>query len=409
MNIEQQITVALAGRAGQRDFVDSLSRYWTSLTSSFDDLFAAVADLTRGAATARDSAHATVFSDIGTAFGAGSDWQKRATALSGKLAEGADRIGVLHQRVHRETVNIGVIGVTGAGKSTLLRKLTGLSQEHIPSNRYVSSTATPSRIFHIPSIERSTAVLHLHTWSTFRNEVLQPLHEKAGLSAPAPVTLDEFRGFQYPKDIPESRAGSEQFTRRLRIAQASLPSYETLLTGNDMRVELDQLRPFVAYPADESEPERPYHAARSADIYCPFPDVDAVRLGLVDLPGSGEAGLDVHKRFLADLRNHTDLLFIVRRPSKSPSTDQDWDAAQLADDAAAGVRRRDFAHLVINQDQDVPGDFFEQALARAHGDSTDLGIDVRVCDIQRAEPSRVTEEVLAPILNMLANRLAYMD
>ena len=411
MTIEQQITAALVGRAAQRDFVDSLSRYWSGLTSSFDALLPAVADMTRGAATAMasDSAHATVFGDISTAFEAGSDWQKRAAALSGKLAEGADRIGVLHQRVHRETVNIGVIGVTGAGKSTLLRKLTGLSQEHIPSNRYVSSTATPSRIFHVPATERSRAVLHLHTWPTFRSEVLQPLHEKAGLSAPAPVTLEEFRGFRYPKDIPESRAGSEQFTRRLRIAQASLPSYEMLLTGNDVRKELDQLRPFVAYPADESEPERPYHAVRSADIHCPFPDVDAVRLGLVDLPGSGEAGLDVHKRFLADLRNHTDLLFIVRRPSKSPSTDQDWDAAQLADDAAAGVRRRDFAHLVINQDQDVPGDFFEQALARAHTDSADLGIDMRVCDIQQTEPHQVTEEVLAPILDLLASRLAYMD
>jgi hypothetical protein len=411
VNIEQQITVALAGRADQRDFVDSLSRSWTGLTSSFDALLAAAADLTRGAATAtaQDSAHATVFGDIGTAFGGGSDWQKRAAALSGKLAEGANRIGVLHQRVHRETVNIGVIGVTGAGKSTLLRKLTGLSQDHIPSNRYVSSTATPSRIFHVAATERSRAVLHLHTWPTFRDEVLQPLHEKAGLPAPAPATLEEFRGFRYPQDIPDNRAGSERFTRRLRIAQASLPGYESLLTGNEMRIELDQLRPFVAYPADESEPERPYHAVRSADIYCAFPDVEAVRLGLVDLPGSGEAGLDVHKRFLADLRNHTDLLFIVRRPSKSPSTDQDWDAAQLADDAAAGVRRRDFAHLVINQDQDVPGDFFERALARAHGDSADLGIDMRVCDIQRAEPSQVTEEVLAPILDLLANRLAYMD
>jgi hypothetical protein len=252
VNIEQQITVALAGRADQRDFVDSLSRYWTGLTSSFEALLAAAADLTRGAATAtaQDGAHATVFGDIGMAFGGGSDWQERAAALSGKLAEGADRIGVLHQRVHRETVNIGVIGVTGAGKSTLLRKLTGLSQDHIPSNRYESSTATPSRIFHVRSTDRSRAVLH----------------EKAGLPAPVPATLEEFRGFRYSEDVPDNQAGSERFTRRLRIAQASLPGYERLLTGNDMRIELDQLRPFVAYPADESEPERPYHAVRSADI-----------------------------------------------------------------------------------------------------------------------------------------------
>ena len=411
MNIEQQITAALAGRAGQRDFVDSLSRYWTDLAASFDALLTAAADLTREAATATagDGPHSAVFTDIGGAFGSGSDWQKHAAALSGRLAGGAGRIGMLHQRVNRETVNIAVIGVTGAGKSTLLRKLTGLSPEHIPSNRYVSSTATPSRIFHIPATARSRAVLHLHTWPTFRDEVLQPLHEKAALPASALRTLEEFRGFRYPRDIPQRRAGSEQFTRRLRTAQASLPSYETLLTGDDVHVELDELRPFVAYPASEGEAHRPYHAVRSVDIYCPFPDVDAVRLGLVDLPGSGEAGLDVHKRFLADLRNHADLLFIVRRPSKSPSTDQDWDAAQLADDAAAGVRRRDFAHMVVNQDQDLPGDFFEQAMTRAQGDSADLGIDMSVCDIEGAEPQLVTEVVLAPTLHRLASRLAYMD
>jgi hypothetical protein len=81
MKLEQQITTAaLAGRAGQRDFVDSLSRHWAGLISSVDTLLAAVADLTRGAtrATARDGVHTTVSAEIGTAFGADSDWQKRA-------------------------------------------------------------------------------------------------------------------------------------------------------------------------------------------------------------------------------------------------------------------------------------------------------------------------------------------
>ena len=43
------------------------------------------------------------------------------------IAETSGLVRVLQRRVHRETVNIGVIGQTGAGKSTLLRKLSGLA------------------------------------------------------------------------------------------------------------------------------------------------------------------------------------------------------------------------------------------------------------------------------------------
>jgi hypothetical protein len=411
VDIQEQISAALAGRASQRDFVDNLAGRWTGLTASFNALISSVAELARAAAASQapDSTRAAVFDGIRGYVGIGGDWQQRAAALSGELGQGAERIAVLRQRVHRETVNIGVIGVTGAGKSTLLRKLSGLEEQQIPSNRFASSTATPSRIFHDSGSGQGRAVLNLHTWPTFREEVLQPLHEKAGLAAPAPASIEEFRQFPYPREVQEYKAGAERYIKRLRDARDSLLSYESIMRGGTSQITLDRLRPFVAYPADDSSRERPYHAVRSIDIYCQFPEVGAVRLGLVDLPGSGEAGLDVHKRFLADLRNNTDLLFIVRRPVKSPSTEQDWDAAQLADDAAAGVRRRDFAHLVINQDTDLPEEYFDLALARAGNDSTKLGIDIRACDIENSEPPQVAEAILAPILNHVAERLAFMD
>ena len=206
-------------------------------------------------------------------------------------------------------------------------------------------------------------------------------------------------------------AGAERYRSRLRQAQDSLPSYQELLQGGTRQVTLDQLRSFVAYPADgDPRPDyRPYHAVRSVDIFCEFPEVGAVTLGLVDLPGTGEAGLDVHGRFLTDLRNYADLLFIVKRPEKAPVTDPDWDAAQLADDAAAGVRRSDFVHQVINRDASMSDEFFVNALARARADGAQLGIDVRECDIESSSPAEVAEVILSPVLATLAERLAYMD
>ena len=411
VDIQQQINAALAGRAGQRDFVDKLVNNWNTLAESFKAMASSAAELARASAVAKppDPGHANLFDSLGRYFATDSDWRKRAADLTDKLEAGTDLIGVLRERVQRETVNIGVIGVTGAGKSTLLRRLTGLTEDHIPSNRFTSSTATPSRIFNEPTAGHDRAVLHLHTWPTFRDEVLQPLHEKAKLSTPAPALIDDFRRFPYPNTAGAGDAGLERYYRKLREARDSLPSYESKLRGGTEPIALEQLRPFVAYPADESSRERPYHAVRSVDIYCHFPRVGAVSLGLVDLPGSGEAGLDVHKRFLTDLKNSTDLVFIVKRPTNSPSTDQDWDARQLADDASAGVRRGDFAHQVINWDQSLEGEYFENAEARARADSAQLGIDVRVCDIENSETEQVIDAVLMPTLNHLAQRLAYMD
>jgi energy-coupling factor transporter ATP-binding protein EcfA2/outer membrane lipoprotein SlyB len=409
VNIQQQINAALAGRAGQRDFVDKLAGNWEALAESFGTLVSAAAALARASAAAApsDPEYAKVFDSVGGSLAPGSDWRKKAAELADRLDAGTELIGVLRHRVHRETVNVGVIGVTGAGKSTLLRKLSGLTEEHIPSNRFASSTATPSRIFNEPESARERAVLNLHTWPTFRDEVLQPLHEKAGLG-PAPALIDEFRQFSYPTTAGDREAGAERYYRKLRQARDSLGSYQTLLRGGAEEVALDRLRPFVAYPPDESSDERPYHAVRSADIYTHFPRVGEVSLGLVDLPGSGEAGLDVHKRFLTDLKNSTDLVFIVKRPNESPSTDQDWDARQLADDASAGVRRSDFAYQVINRDSKLEDEAFEAAERRAQADSAQLGIDVRVCDIG-SESDTVIETVLMPVLDHLAERLAFMD
>jgi len=412
LNIEQQITAALAGRAAQRDFVDNLTMSWEGLADSFTALVSSAADLTRAAAVARppDDAHAGVFADLGRYLDGHADWRERASAVSTRLGESAGLVRVLRQRVQRETVNIGVIGMTGAGKSTLLRKLSGLGEEHIPSNRIKSSTATPSRIFHEWGSGPGRAVLNLHTWKSFREEFLVPLHRQAKLNEPVPSSLDDFRRTSYDATkVPAGQAGAGRYYDRLRRAHDSLRSYESLLRGGTEEIALDRLRPFVAYPADDNSRDCPYHAVRSVNIFCEFPQVGAVSLGLVDLPGTGEAGLDVHGRFLADLQNDTDLLFIVKRPSKSPATDQDWNAAQLADDAAAGVRRDDFAHQVVNRDADLLGEFFDHALAVAEKDGERLGIDVHVCDIQTSPPREVTQAILEPILGHLAKRLAYMD
>jgi hypothetical protein len=418
MDIEAAISAALRGRLDQHEFVDRLLASRDELVGSFATLVSSAAALAQGAAAARpsDADQDAVFRDLSSFLAANAAWRERALAISGRLDACTPRVQALHRRIHRETVNIAVIGMTKAGKSTLLRRVSGLGQEHIPSNRYDSTTATPSRIFHELDGRPDRAVLTLHTWASFRQEILVPLHERARIGSTAPTTLDGFRRFSYghdAADVPAGEIGALRYRKRLREAQAALGSYESLLGRGTEEVALDRLRPFVAYPAD-GDPQahyRPYHAVRSVDIFCAFPVLGAVRLGLIDLPGAGEAGLDVHGRFLADLRNNADLLLIVKRPEKTAVQlmDQDWDVMQLADEAAGGVRRSDFSHYVINSDSDVPSEYVRESVRKTRAEGERLGIDVRECDIEAATSADVMREILAPILSLLAERLTYMD
>ena len=128
MSIEQEIAAALAGRAAQREFVDGLSDSWKHLTGTWAGLVMAAGDLGVSASGARspDRTEAGVFSDLARYLAADGRWRDRATSVSERMGEATGLVRTLQQRVHRKTVNIGVIGQTHAGKSTLLRKLTGL-------------------------------------------------------------------------------------------------------------------------------------------------------------------------------------------------------------------------------------------------------------------------------------------
>jgi hypothetical protein len=290
LDVQARIAEALEGRRSQRGFVDELASTWTALVRGFEGLVTAMDAADRSSRDAAQTADSNIrVRETVTGFlqsrqdGAGS----AVELLRARLEEARQQVDTVCARVRRDTVNMGVVGSTKAGKSTLLRTITGLPDSVIPSSQFNPTTAAPSRIYHVAG--QQSASLEMHMWESFRDSYLRPLHKLAKLGR-VPQTPGDFVGQSYPAVGSESAggAGADKYLSKLLIAQSSFASYEGLLSGPRIgTVELSELRPYVSYPfAGDPPNHRPYHAVRGTKILQQFPEVVAINLGLIDLPGS---------------------------------------------------------------------------------------------------------------------------
>ncbi|MDT7578842.1 MAG: hypothetical protein QOK35_102 [Pseudonocardiales bacterium] len=360
-------------------------------------------------------------------------------------AEAVRLLRVLEARFARETVNIGVSGQARVGKSTLLQSVSGLGDDQVPTGQALPVTAVRSRIFHSPDLRRAT--LRLHTFDTFVTEVVAPYHAELDIAG-LPGTVEEFRGWAYPKpgDAPadlsqppgsaaplagDGRAEGLRLTaapswvtmlNRLRAMQASLPTYAHDLTGGERVVPLEELRAWVAYPTNAQEQEaqqrragpvqRRYLAVRDVRIDCPFPHAQVRRLGIVDLPGLGEFAARADQHHVSGLQNEVDVVLLVKRPVEGMAFwgDADARALDLIDSARGFADRRDFVFLVINT-----GDTAEALLTalRDHiRGQVNSGVPdqfFRVLECDAADTTDVFAHALSPVLDHLAARMPTMD
>jgi hypothetical protein len=336
------------------------------------------------------------------------------------IAEILELLTVVEARYARGTINIGVSGQARVGKSTLLQAVSGLDERQIPTGSGLPVTAVRSRIFHSDAHRRAT--LLLHSFDTFRDDVLRPYHDELGLVG-IPSTVEEFRTWPYPKNedgltaSAAAKHSSVTVLRRLRDMQGGLRSFEKDLTGGERTVDLDELRQFVAYPTNqESRTEeclRRYLAVRDARIDCPFPRAPVEHVGIIDLPGLGELAANAEKHHLRGLKNEVDLVLLVKRPVEGMAYwgRADGNTTNLLDEARGFIKnRRDFVFIVINSRNadDELAVALRDDIRRQVNDGDD-GKHFRVLEANASSQESVYEGVLAPVLQHLTERLPVMD
>ncbi len=404
-HVAQRIAAVLDARRRQLPTVERQIELWSELDERLAAVDGAVDELSSHPSTAALQENVRIY---------------RQAELRKGVARSLDALRVLLARLSRPTVNVGVSGQARVGKSTLLQTIAGLSDEQVPTGEGIPVTAVRSRIFHSTVHERAT--LSLHTFETFREEVLAPYHRALGIG-PAPHSLESFRRFAYPAPGGDAKTDGPDkhslvtLAARLRDMQRSLPSYEKDLAGGERVVPLAELRQYVAYPSKEEEDaadvSRRYLAVRDVRIECRFPRVEVEDLALIDLPGLGELAAGAERHHVDGLQNEVDVVLLVKRPVEGMAywTDADGRAVDLLDEARGAVRRRsDFVFIAVNE-----GAVKESLVDALLGDirrRANEGVEGRHYRVLRGDAldrATVYGSILAPVLEHLAERLPAMD
>ncbi|WP_418722882.1 hypothetical protein [Enorma sp.] len=252
-----------------------------------------------------------------------------ATAhYSCELSKRIDALGTLERSFNRNTINIAVSGAARSGKSTTLQKMSGLTDEQLPSGSTKPLTAVTSRLF---NSDKRVAEVTFRSKRSFVTDYLTPhlntLNEfLSKANAISVTTIDEFAKAKLPDQLEgDPSVAIKDSLARLKDAQTSLPYFQEKLTGKTEKIPLSELKQYVAYPTNEDENmeergeahlQRLFLAVDDVKIFHPFPVLDDARIGLVDLPGLGEVSDTVAHIHTKSLTTDVDQIFLIAKPSQ---------------------------------------------------------------------------------------------
>jgi len=307
-------------------------------------------------------------------------------------------------RFERKSLCIGIGGQARVGKSTFLQSVTGLGEDQIPTSDKFFTTAIRSRI---ENSREGVAIADFHSEESFLSDVIYPICDKLRIAKP--YSLDEFRKAELSLSPDESRTQeNDDLLKRLKDAQSGLDSYKRFLNGKvGERIELNDLRPYVAYPENGLK-AGPYLAVKNLLIRAPFPSTDVTQLEVVDLPGLGEAGIDIAKIQTKGMENICDITLMMKRPT---DTNVEWtrtDSNALdAMSAAVPLLKDQTKYTVILANVGHADNQRAEACIKSIRDNLKRPFKIVSCDAKNRDS--IKSDTMPEILNFLAENLPIID
>ena len=320
----------------------------------------------------------------------------------------------LAARFQRETLNIAVVGIARMGKSRLLRSLSGLGPDVIPDRGGDPCTGVRSTMYDQPQGDTYAEIVY-HTSQSLL-EILWAYWDKIELPLAKPHSLESFFNLTLPEEAPRSEhtAEHQELLNELRKYQRIRPLQSRL--GTTQTVRRDEIAALVTQPATETtDPEAyTYLLVKEATVYTHFPYDNVSKIGLIDLPGLGEATLGGPERVTQTLRLSADVALFVRRPTATDFANKDehfklYDACAQALTGYLSLDR--WAFLVLNCDHTTGPDAYEKCLSIQRSINKPTSrmkfFGEAICDC--SDQQQVEDLVLKPLLTTISEKIGELD
>lgn len=309
----------------------------------------------------------------------------------------------LTDRFNRDEICIGIGGAARMGKSTFLQAVTGLGDDQIPTSDKYFTTAGRSLIV---NATEAVAIADMHTERSFLEKVIAPMCREIGVQAPA--SLEELEKLNLPQGDTDTQQKFDVI-KRLSGAIKELSSIRPELTGQKQRrINIKNLRDFVAYPEGGMIKAGKFMAVDKITIYAPFPGSEVKQLRVVDLPGLGEAGRNLAEVQTEGMQDVCDATLLMKRPA---GANVEWtlnDTTALdAIKKASPLQNEQPKYTAILAN--VDGDTEDDANACVKSIQNQLSKDFEIIRCDARDRNAVTNKTMPEILRFLAKNLPELD
>lgn len=268
-------------------------------------------------------------------------------------------------RLSRDSINIGVAGLSGQGKSQILRMLTGLGDSQIPTGGGGACTAVQS-IVHNSRDQK--AVIHFLTPTGLLEKKVYPSFAEKGTSPFAlgigsrPGTVDQFLNMDLLALVPENeqdaaRNQADENWDKVKDLQKALRSDSELvrlLGSAPKEVPFGEVREWLTKDKGETK----HNVVEYVEMWTPFDAGLPDGLTVLDIPGLGDPTPGIEEDMRNNLKYKTDIVFFLRKAERDGSRELwktiDHDAFDMIKmiypDPADGIKPSDWVQLILNRD-----------------------------------------------------------